>query len=81
MLTFRSLTPEDHDLVLPMVQDFYLSDAVDHPVDADILERSFRRPRRAPSPGPAGPVGGPARRVYIRHPVLRRRGGGPVHLY
>lgn len=42
MLTFRGLTPEDHDLVLPMVQDFYLSDAVDHPVDADILERSFR---------------------------------------
>ena len=42
MLTFRSLTPEDHDLVLPMVQDFYLSDAVDHPEDNDILERSFR---------------------------------------
>ena len=42
MLTFRTLTPEDHDLVVPMVLDFYHSDAVDHPVDAAILERSFR---------------------------------------
>ena len=43
MLTFRSLTPEDHDLVLPMVQDFYLSDAVDHPVDADKMVLPGRR--------------------------------------
>lgn len=42
MLTFRDLTPEDHDLVVPMVQAFYRSDAVDHPVDAAILERSFQ---------------------------------------
>ena len=42
MLTFRDLTPEDHDLVVPMVQVFYRSDAVDHPVDAAILERSFQ---------------------------------------
>lgn len=42
MLTFRDLTPEDHDLVVPMVLAFYHSDAVDHPVDAAILERSFR---------------------------------------
>ena len=42
MLTFRDLTPEDRDLVVPMVQAFYRSDAVDHPVDAAILERSFQ---------------------------------------
>ena len=42
MLTFRDLTPEDRDLVVPMVIDFYHSDAVDHPVDAAVLERSFR---------------------------------------
>ena len=34
MLAFRDLTPEDRDLVVPMVQAFYRSDAVDHPVDA-----------------------------------------------
>ena len=42
MLTFRDILSEDRDLVLPMVIDFYHSDAVDHPVDAAILERSFR---------------------------------------
>ena len=42
MLTFRAILPQDRDLVLPMVQDFYHSDAVDHPVDTAILERSFQ---------------------------------------
>ena len=42
MLTFHDILPEDHDLVVPMVQAFYHSDAVDHPVDAAILERSFQ---------------------------------------
>ena len=42
MLTFRDITPGDRDLVVPMVRDFYQSDAVDHPVDAAILERSFQ---------------------------------------
>ena len=42
MLTFRDILPEDRDLVVPMVQAFYHSDAVDHPVDAAILERSFQ---------------------------------------
>lgn len=42
MLTFRDITPQDHDLVIPMVQAFYQSDAVDHPVDTAILERSFQ---------------------------------------
>lgn len=42
MLTFRDILPEDRDLVVPMVIDFYHSDAVDHPVDTAILERSFQ---------------------------------------
>ncbi len=42
MLTFRDITMADHDLILPMVQDFYQGDAVLHPVDPEILERSFR---------------------------------------
>ena len=42
MLTFRDITPGDRDLVIPMVRDFYQSDAVDHPVDAAVLERSFQ---------------------------------------
>lgn len=41
MLTFRDIVLQDHDLVIPMVQDFYCSDAVDHPVEQEILERSF----------------------------------------
>ena len=42
MLTFRDILLEDRDLVLPMVEAFYHSDAVDHPVDTAVLERSFR---------------------------------------
>ncbi len=42
MLTFREITPQDRDFVLPMVRDFYRSEAVLHPVDPEILERSFR---------------------------------------
>lgn len=42
MLNLRDLTPEDGPVVLPMVEEFYHSDAVDHPVDAAILEQSFR---------------------------------------
>lgn len=41
MLTFREITMADHDLILPMVEDFYQGDAVLHPVDREILERSF----------------------------------------
>ena len=84
MLTFRGLTPEDHDLVLPMVQDFYLSDAVDHPVDADILERSFRD-----AVDPAEPLlrgllvqweGQPAGYIYVTQ-CYAAEVGGPVRLY
>lgn len=42
MLTFRPITPQDHDLVLPMVWDFYHTDAVLHAVDRAILEQTFR---------------------------------------
>ena len=42
MLTFRPMTAEDHDQVLPMVHAFYHSDAVSHPVDPAIQERTFR---------------------------------------
>jgi len=42
MLTFRPMTREDHDLVLPMVWDFYHTDAVLHPVDRSVLERTFQ---------------------------------------
>lgn len=42
MLNLREFVPEDGPVVLPMVEEFYHSDAVDHPVDPAILEQSFR---------------------------------------
>lgn len=42
MLNLRDLTPEDAPVVLPMVEEFYHSDAVDHLVDSAVLEQSFR---------------------------------------
>ena len=42
MLTFRDITAADRDIVLPMVEAFYQTDAVDHPVDRAVMERSFR---------------------------------------
>ena len=41
MLTFRNITPADREIVIPMVVDFYHSDAVDHEVPVEIMERSF----------------------------------------
>ena len=41
MLTFRDITLADRDLVLPMVEDFYHTDAVEHAVPTQIMERSF----------------------------------------
>lgn len=41
MLTVRDITPADRDIVIPMVVDFYHSDAVDHVVPTEILTRSF----------------------------------------
>ena len=41
MLTFRDITAADREIVLPMVADFYRTDAVDHEVPVEIMERSF----------------------------------------
>jgi len=41
MLTFRDITLADRDLVLPMVEDFYHTDAVEHAVPTQFMERSF----------------------------------------
>ena len=41
MLTFRNITSADREIVIPMVVDFYHSDAVDHEVPVEIMERSF----------------------------------------
>ena len=41
MLTFRDITAADREIVIPMVVDFYHTDAVDHEVPAEIMERSF----------------------------------------
>ena len=42
MLSIRTVTPEDQEVVMPMVQTFYRSDAVDHDVPAPVLARAFR---------------------------------------
>ena len=39
MLTFQDMTLQDRDIVLPMVDEFYHSDAVDHPAEPAVLER------------------------------------------
>ena len=41
MLTFRDITAADKEIVIPMVEDFYRSDAVEHEVPVEIMERSF----------------------------------------
>ena len=41
MLTYRDIRPEDQAAVIPMVEKFYTSDAVDHPVPTEILTRAF----------------------------------------
>lgn len=41
MLSFRDITAAHRDIVLPMVADFYRTDAVDHEVPVEIMERSF----------------------------------------
>ena len=84
MLAFRDLTPEDRDLVVPMVQAFYRSDAVDHPVDAAVLERSFQA-----AAGPAEPLlrglliqweGRPAGYMYITQCYSAEVGGRCVFI-
>lgn len=41
MLTFRDITSADREIVIPMVVDFYHSDAVDHVVPTETLTRAF----------------------------------------
>ena len=69
MLSFRDITPQDHDLILPMVRDFYQTDAVLHPVDESILERTFRDAADATEPLLRGVLiswdGQPAGYLYI----------------
>lgn len=42
MLTFRDITAADRAVVLPMVEEFYHTDAVSHAVPTQIMERSFQ---------------------------------------
>ena len=42
MLKIRTMTREDESAVLPMVYGFYNSDAVDHAVPHEALNRTFR---------------------------------------
>ena len=42
MFEIRTMTAADHDVVMPMVQTFYKSPAVNHDTDPAILERTFR---------------------------------------
>lgn len=84
MLTFRNMTIQDRDLVLPMVETFYQSDAVDHPVEREILGAVLPGrcgPQRTPAPGNPGVPGPGAGRIYLCDPVLLRRGGGQVRFY
>jgi GNAT superfamily N-acetyltransferase len=41
MLTFTDITAAHRELILPMVADFYRTDAVEHEVPVEIMERSF----------------------------------------
>ena len=42
MLNIKKMLPQDEAAVLPMVNAFYHSDAVDHQVDEHILKRTFQ---------------------------------------
>lgn len=84
MLSFRDITPRDHDLILPMVRDFYQTDAVLHPVDDSVLERSFRDAADATEPLMRGVLiswdGQPAGYLYITLCYSAEVGGRCVFL-
>ena len=42
MLTYREITPQDEQLVMPRVEQFYRSDAVDHPVPRQVMLQAFQ---------------------------------------
>ena len=46
MLTFRDMTLDDRDTVLPMVDAFYRSNAVDHPVPREWIFTQYSDSRR-----------------------------------
>ena len=84
MLTFRDITPEDHDLILAMVQNFYQGDAVLHPVAHEILERTFRDAVNPEEPLLQGILiladGQPAGYLYITQCYSAEVGGRCVFL-
>ena len=84
MLSFRDITPQDHDIILPMVRDFYQTDAVLHPVDESILERTFRDAADASEPLLRGVLiswdGQPAGYLYITLCYSAEVGGRCVFL-
>lgn len=84
MLTFRDLLPEDEPVVLPMAEEFYRSDAVDHPVDRAVLERSFRAAADLAEPLLRGVLiqweGVPAGYMYITQCYAAEVGGRCVLL-
>ena len=77
MFEIRDIAISDYDTVLPMVQEFYHSSAVEHDVDSAILERSLRA-AADPAPGPAAPGGRRGGGVRLRDPLLLSRGGGTL---
>ena len=84
MLTFREITPQDRELVLPMVQDFYHSDAVLPPVDPTVLERAFQNAADPGEPLLRGLLvladGQPAGYLYITQCYSAEVGGRCVFL-
>ncbi len=84
MLDFREITPRDRDLVLPMVLDFYSSEAVLHPVDPEILERAFRAAADPGEPLLRGALiledGDPAGYLYVTQCYSAEVGGRCVIL-
>ena len=84
MLTFRDITLADHDLILPMVEDFYQGDAVLHPVQTEIMEQSFRDAADPLEPLLRGILievdGQPAGYIYITQCYSTEVGGRCVFL-
>ena len=65
MLEIKEMLPQDEAAVLPMVNGFYHSDAVDHQVDEKILRKTFLDAVSRRLPG-----------LKRRYPLGRRKNGG-----
>ena len=75
MLTYREITPQDEQLVMPMVEQFYRSDAVDHPVPRQVMLQAFQAaadPKEAAAARRARAGGGQARGLPLPDTVLLR---------